>query len=246
MKRSEPPGKRSKASGCDTKNPPPGYNIELRGGKTQWEKCKEYWNKAKRAVEEKSFRNDIEQQSAIKIIKKRKRDLGVPGKGQGNGLLGQANEFICYNQNFLEKRGWCEIEASTALDRKWGICSTSCKHYPTFKGPLIHAPDITYTPDIVPVTYHEMDLMAWKCQNDEAFRQDYLDRGFTNAALLCSRPIYPKQKIWNFERDYKIPGVLEKFSFKGSNQHDVELPMAHSMFYSEDHDKMKLPYGNEP
>ena len=67
MKRSEPPGKRSKASGCDTKNPPPGYNIELRGGKTQWQKCEEYWKKAKIAVEQKSFRNDIEQQSAIKI-----------------------------------------------------------------------------------------------------------------------------------------------------------------------------------
>ena len=238
MKRSEPPGKRSAASGCDTKNPPPGYDIELRGGKTQWQKCKEYWNKAKRAVEESSFRNDIEEQSAIKITKKRKRDLGVPG-------LSQPNEFICYNQNFLEKRGWCEIEASSALDRKWGICSTSCKHYHTFMGP-IHAPDITYTPDSVPVTYHEMDLMAWKCQTDEIFRQDYLDRGFTNAALLCSRPIYPKQKIWNFERDYKIPGVLEKFSFKGSNQHDVvNYKVIKSKFYNQDPDKMKLPYGNE-
>ena len=226
MKRSEPPNERS---GCDTTNPPPGYNIERKGGKTQWQKCKEYWNKARAAVEQRSFRNDLEHQSAIKIIKNRKRNLGIHG-------LRENDEFICYNQNFLGKRGWCEIEGSTGVNPKWGICSTSCKHYSKFKGQF-------QAPGIVPVTYNEMDLMAWKCQIDESFRRYYLDRGFTNAALLCSRPIYPEQKIWEFERSYKIPGVQERFEFTGGT--NVELQVSRSKFYTEDHDKMKLPYGNK-
>ena len=170
-----------------------------RDGRTQWQKCQEYWLKARQEAGRLGFINEFERQSAIIILKKRFKDLL------------RTSETICYNPTFLTQRGWCEIKGSTEKERRWGVCSTSCEQYYRYRG----------TP-IEPPVYHEMKLRLIIVAKDS---QKMNSRSFSNKALVLSKPIYHKHKIWTFERSVRIPGRQESqdtFNSKGGMNVDVE------------------------
>ena len=193
MKNHESYDERTPLSGCDTQNPPPGYEV-VRDGKSLWKKCQEYWVKAREVLNPLGFEKELQRHSAIKVIKRK---------------LGRTSEHICYNEGILKLRGWCEIEGSTKEDRKWGICSTSCMLYEYYTGTVIQAP-----------IYHEMDLRVLKCQDSLEFAFKYESRGFFNDALICGKPIYSPQNFWTFEKIRKF-GKPNEFKSRGSKNVEI-------------------------
>ena len=171
-----------------------------RDGRTQWQKCQEYWLKGRDEADRLGFIDEFDRQSAIRILKKRFKDLL------------RTSETICYNPNFLEQRGWCEIKGSTEDERKWGVCSTSCMQYYRYRG----------TP-IQPPVYHEMKLRITIFAKDSMKMNS---RKFSNNALVLSKPLYPHpQKIWTFEKSVRIPGrqeSLDTFQSKGGINVEIE------------------------
>ena len=187
----EPPDERTAKSGCDKENPPPGYDIKIGNryfGKTKWQKCLQYWVKAKDVVNRIGFGPEFERLSAITIKDETKtqRLREIQAMKSWTSFEIKSSSIICPNPNFLKERGWCEIKGSTKDNPKWGVCSTSCSQYNKYKGEPI-------TPSGV---YNEMNLKL--SNNLFTFKLD--SRGFKNSALIESVPIYPLQKNWIFER----------------------------------------------
>ena len=199
MKRSEPPDVRAPISGCDTENPPPGYEIVKKDDLTLWEQCQEYWIKAREEVATLGFSNEFERQSAIRILEKR-YPMGIAKRDPRNiEKIYKQRETICYNPNFLQQRGWCEIRRSTEIERKWGICSTSCEEYYKYRG--------TFN---MPPIYHDIHLRLSSADRDSPSSTGRWNmRRFLNKALSLSRPVYPEQKIWTFESSVVIQGRQE-------------------------------------
>ena len=242
MKNSEPPEVRTPNSGCDTENPPPGYEIVKNDhdyGKTRWQQCQEYWIKTREIPGTLAFSKEFERQSAIRIIEKRypmDRSQRDPRKRQKLCKHSFTNcetceqkyncvqsETICYNPNFLQQRGWCEIRGSTEKERRWGVCSTSCDLYYRYSGTSIKPP-----------VYHELHLRFSGADRDSSIHTN--TRSFLNNALALSKPLYPEQKIWTFESSVPIKGrqALEgTFKSIGGNNEDVSKGTKVKLFGNE-------------
>ena len=110
MKRSEPPEVRAPISGCDTENPPPGYEIVKKDDLTLWEQCQEYWIKAREEVATLGFSNEFERQSAIRILEKR-YPMGIAKRDPRNiEKIYKQRETICYNQIFYSNEAGVKLE----------------------------------------------------------------------------------------------------------------------------------------
>ena len=193
----EPPEERTTKSGCDKENPPPGYESK-KGifGKTKWQKCQEYWIKAKDEIDKLEFTPEFLRVSAIVVDERRNEKdeveamiREIKNEAKAKTIQNRWEKYettapitICPNPDFLKQRGWCEIKGSTKENKKWGICSTSCSQYNKYKGTPIE----TYV-------YHEMDLKFSRFGR-------VVNRKFTNNALILGDPIYPPQKTWYFEK----------------------------------------------
>ena len=222
MKNSEPPEVRSPDSGCDTENPPPGYEIVKNDhdyGKTRWQQCQEYWIKVREIPGTLEFSKEFERQSAIKIIEKR-YTMDISQKDPRKRPRPTQSETICYNPNFLQQRGWCEIRGSTERERRWGVCSTSCDLYYKYSGTFIKPP-----------VYHELNLRFSGADRDSSIHTN--TRSFLNNALALSKPLYPEQKIWTFESRVQIQGrqeLQETFQSIGPMNVDVSKETKYKLF----------------